>query len=105
MIARFARLEAQPEKADRVRQALADMVRASKTEDPMLGEYVLYESEDDPGEFLIEQHVSSVDEAMQDPDQDNQRLMELGTALREQLIRPIKISRYHLITEVDGPQA
>ena len=105
MIARFARLEAQPEKKDRVRRALEDMVNASKTEDPMLGEYVLYESDEDPCEFLIEQHVSAVAEELDDPDQDNQRLMELGTALREQLIRPITITRYRLITEVDGPQA
>ena len=105
MIARFARLEAQPEKVDRVRRALEDMVRASRTEDPMLGEYVLYESDDEPGEFLIEQHVSSVEEALDDPDRDNARLMELGTALREALIRPIEVSRYRLIAEEDGPAA
>lgn len=83
MIARFARIQAQPEKVDRVRRALEDMVRDSRTEDPMLGAYVLYESEENPCEFLIEQHVSSVEEEMDDPDRDNQRLMELGTALRE----------------------
>ncbi len=105
MIARFARVEAQPEKVDRVRRALEDMVRDSRTEDPMLGEYVLYESDDEPGTFLIEQHVSSVDEALQDPDEDNQRLMELGTALREQLIRPIQVDKYRLIIEEDGASA
>ncbi|MCK9485970.1 MAG: antibiotic biosynthesis monooxygenase [Dehalococcoidia bacterium] len=105
MIARFARLQAQPEKVDRVRRALEDMVRSSRTEDPMLGEYVLYESDDDPGQFLIEQHVSTVEEALDDPDRENQRLMELGTALREQLIRPITIDRYRMIVGEDGPQA
>lgn len=105
MIARFARVEAQPEKVDRVRRALEDMVRDSRTADPTLGEYVLYESDDQPGIFLLEQHVSSVEEELHDPDRDNQRLMELGTALREQLIRPIEINRYRLIIEEDGASA
>ncbi len=96
MPTRFARLQAQPEDVMHVRQALGAMIRAAAQEDPTLGEYVLYESEDTPGEFLIEQHVSAIDAALER--RAAARLMELGTGLREET-GPIHISNYRLVTD------
>lgn len=96
MPTRMARLQAQPEDVNHVRQVLGEMVQSAKEEDPTLGEYVLYESEDTPGEFLIEQHISAVDAEL--GDRADERLMELGTALREEL-GPIQVSRYRLVTD------
>lgn len=96
MPTRMARLQAQPEDVTHVRQALGEMIRSAAEEDPTLGEYVLYESEDTPGEFLIEQHVSAVDAALED--RANARLMELGTGLREET-GPIHISSYRLVAD------
>ena len=96
MPTRMARLQAQPEDVTHVRQALGEMVRSAAEEDPTLGAYVLYEAEDTPGEFLIEQQVSAVDVELDD--RADARLMELGTALREEL-GPIEVSRYRLVTD------
>ena len=96
MPTRMARLQAQPEDVNHVRQALGDMIREASEDDPTLGEYVLYESEDTPGEFLIEQRISAVDAELED--RANARLMELGTGLREET-GPIRISNYRLVTD------
>jgi len=93
----MARLQAEPEFASHVRQALEEMVEASRTADPALQAYALYESEDEPGCFLIEQRVSAVEDNLRP--RDPERLMQLGTALREELNAPIEIARYRLITE------
>lgn len=92
-----ARFQAQPEDVMHVRQALEQMVHDARQEDPVLLEYVLYEFEDTPGEFLIEQHVSAVEEELKDLAEE--RLMELGTALREELNGPIYISHYRLVAD------
>lgn len=92
-----ARIKAQPAKVNDVRHALEQMVKDSESEDPNLEEYALYESSDEPGCFLIEQRISAVDDrlALREPE----RLMELGTALREKLDGPIEVAKYHLVTE------
>jgi len=92
----MARLQAQPEDVTHVRQALGNMIREAHRSDPTLGEYTLYESEDTPGEFLIEQQVPAV--AAELDDQANARLMELGTGLREEA-GPIRISNYRLVSD------
>lgn len=93
----MARIKAEPEFAMHVRQALEQMVKESETADPTLGAYALYESDDEPGTFLVEQRVPAVSDLLDR--QDPERLMELGTALREELRGPIEIAHYRLVTE------
>ncbi len=95
MPARLARIEAQPTAIDDVRRALEEMVRESEHRDPNLGRYELYESDETPGEFLIEQHITIVDEEV--GSLEDERLMQLGTALREKLSGPIEIASYRLV--------
>ncbi len=56
-----------------------------------------HESDDEPGTFLVEQRVPAVSDLLDR--QDPERLMELGTALREELRGPIEIAHYRLVTE------
>jgi quinol monooxygenase YgiN len=96
MIARLARIEAQPQKIDEVREALTQMVRDSRRDDPELAGYALYECEK-PGEFLIEQRIPEDTGADVDAEE---RFMELGTALRE-MAGPVEIASYRLVTEAN----
>ncbi|MEZ4503510.1 MAG: antibiotic biosynthesis monooxygenase [Dehalococcoidia bacterium] len=91
----IAILEAKPERRLHVRQALEEMVEESPLEDPELRRYELYESRDDQGVFVIQQDVPVIDELMRD--RVAERMMEIGTALRDELRSPIRVSHMQLI--------
>lgn len=95
MSTRMAILHAKPEDVIHVKQALSEMVRAAAVHDPTLDKYAVYESVDTPGVFLIEQHLTAVEERLDS--NAGVRLMEVGTALREQLSGPIQIAEYRLV--------
>lgn len=90
-----AKLEPKPESRDHVRRAIEGMIRDARRLDPQLPRYELYESIDAPNTFLVQQVVSAVDDRL--GDREAERLMELGTALSEELRRPIEIERLRLV--------
>jgi hypothetical protein len=71
------------------------MIEESPTEDPELRRYELYESPDDANVFVVQQDVSLVDERRHELVAE--RLMELGTALRDELNAPIRFEHLRLI--------
>ncbi len=81
MLLTMAVLEASQEHALHVRQALEEMIAEASKEDPGLLRYELYESEDLPDTFIVQRDVDAVDERLHSAV--TERLMELGTALRE----------------------
>ena len=91
----IAFLEASPEHALHVRQALEEMIAESATTDPGLLRYELYESEDESNTFVLQRDVDAVEERLHAAG--TERLMELGTALREELSSPIRIQRMRLV--------
>jgi quinol monooxygenase YgiN len=91
----LAILEAGPEHAQHVKLALEEMIEEAAREDPELGRYELYESEDESNVFVIQQEVDVVEERLHILS--TERLMELGTALREELRGPIRVQHMRLV--------
>ena len=91
----IATLEATPEHALHVRQALEEMIAEASVEDPELMRYELYESEDESDTFVIQHEVDTVDERLHILAAE--RFMELGTALREELRGPIHVQHMRLV--------
>jgi hypothetical protein len=96
MTTTLAILEAKPERRTHVRQALEQMVQDSAVLDPELREYALFESPERPNVFYIQQQIPAVDERLERMAE--ARLMETGTALREQLNGPIRIEHLRLLS-------
>jgi quinol monooxygenase YgiN len=99
MITAIAKLHADPQKVQRVRETLEDMVDAAKHSDPELSAYSVHVAADDPSLFLVYEQYSSVEG--REEDGQSKRLMELGTALRESLREPIHIERYEYVKGLD----
>jgi histidinol-phosphate/aromatic aminotransferase/cobyric acid decarboxylase-like protein len=95
MTTTLAMLEAKPEDRTHVRQALEQMVHDSATLDPELRQYAVYESPERPNVFFVQQEIPAVDEELEL--MVAQRLMEVGTALREQLNGPIQLEHLRLV--------
>ena len=91
----LAVLEAKPEKRADVRRALQEMIEDAPEDDPGLRRYELFESSEDPDVFVIQHDVPVVDERL--AHRSSERLMELGTALREQLRAPIRVEHLRLV--------
>lgn len=91
----IATLESEPEHRQHVRQALEEMVAEASTEDPELRRYELYETPEQPDVFVVQLDTPTVEERMHELVQE--RLMELGTSLRDELHAPIKVEHLRLV--------
>lgn len=100
MTTTLARLEAKPEHRTHVREALEQMVRDSTVHDPDLREYAVYESPEHQNVFFVQQEVPAVDQRLER--MAAQRLMEMGTALREELNGPIRVEQLRLLASTSA---
>jgi hypothetical protein len=91
----IATLEARPDRHQHVRQALEEMIAEASEEDPELRRYELYDSPERPNVFVVQLDTPVVEEELHEFVQE--RVLELGNALRSELDAPVKVEHLRLI--------